>query len=245
MTGIKDKVVAITGASSGIGRATAKLLAERGALVVLGARREDALIAVVDEIVAAGGKAAHKVTDVRNRADLEALVALAVTRGGRLDVLVNNAGIGPISRFDALRVEDWDAMIDVNLRGTLYGIAAALPLFQKQKSGHIINIVSTAGLKILPAMGVYAATKNAVRTVTEALRQEAGPHLRVTEISPGMISTDFANSMTDQAMKEAMAKRTAEVAISPESIARGIVYAIEQPDDVDVGSIVIRPTAQD
>ena len=245
MTGIAGKVVAITGASSGIGRATAKLLAERGALVVLGARREDALTAVVDEIVAAGGRAVHKVTDVRNRADLEALVALAVARGGRLDVLVNNAGIGPISRFDALRVEDWDAMIDVNLRGTLYGIAAALPVFQRQRSGHVINIVSTAGLKILPAMGVYAATKNAVRTVTEALRQEAGPHLRVTEISPGMISTDFANSMTDQIMKQAMAKRTANVAISPESIARGIAYAIEQPDDVDVGSIGIRPTAQD
>lgn len=245
MTGIANKVVAITGASSGIGRATAKLLAERGALVVLGARREDALVAVVDEIVAAGGKAVHKVTDVRNRGDLEALVALAVVRGGRLDVIINNAGIGPISRFDALRVEDWDAMIDVNLRGTLYGIAAALPVFQRQRSGHVINIVSTAGLKVLPAMGVYAATKNAVRTITEALRQEAGPHLRVTEISPGMISTDFANSMTDPAIKEAMAKRTAEVAISPESIARGIAYAIEQPDDVDVGSIVIRPTAQD
>lgn len=242
---ITGKVVAITGASSGIGRATARLLAERGALVVLGARRDDALVAVVDEIAAAGGKAVHKVTDVRKRADLEALVTLAIERGGKLDVLVNNAGIGPISRFDALRVEDWDAMIDVNLRGTLYGIAAALPVFQRQRSGHVINIVSTAGLKILPAMGVYAATKNAVRTITEALRQEAGPYLRVTEISPGMISTDFANSMTDQAMKEAMAKRTAEVAISPESIARGIAYAIEQPDDVDVGSIVIRPTAQD
>lgn len=245
MTGITDKVVAITGASSGIGRATARLLAARGARVVLGARRADALTAVVDEITAAGGKAVHKVTDVRNRGDLEALVALAVAFGGRLDVLVNNAGIGPISRFDALRVEDWDAMIDVNLRGTLYGIAAALPVFQRQRSGHVINIVSTAGLKILPAMGVYAATKNAVRTITEALRQEAGPHLRVTEISPGMISTDFANSMTDPAIKEAMAKRTADVAIAPEAIARGIAYAIEQPDDIDVGSIVIRPTAQD
>lgn len=243
--GIEGKVVAITGASSGIGRATARLLAERGALVVLGARREDALAQVVAEIVAAGGKAVHRVADVRSRGDLEALVALAVERGGRLDVLVNNAGIGPISRFDALRVEDWDAMIDVNLRGALYGIAAALPVFQRQGSGHVINIVSTAGLKIVPGMGVYAATKNAVRTVTEALRQEAGPLLRVTEISPGMISTDFANSMTDPVVKAAMAKRAAEVAIPPEAIARGVAYAIEQPDDVDVGSIVIRPTAQD
>jgi NADP-dependent 3-hydroxy acid dehydrogenase YdfG len=243
--GVTGKVIALTGASSGIGRATAKLLAERGALVVLGARREETLVAVVEEITAAGGKAVHRITDVRDRSDLEALVDLAIERGGRLDVIVNNAGIGPTSRFDALRVEDWDAMIDINLRGTLYGIAAALGVFQRQKSGHIINIVSTAALRILPAMGVYAATKNAVRTITEALRQEAGPYLRVTEISPGMISTNFADSMTDPAVKEAMGKRIAEVGISPDAIARGIAFAIEQPDDVDVGSLVIRPTAQD
>lgn len=242
---ITGKVVIITGASSGIGRATAKLLAERGAFVVLGARREEKLAAVAGEITAAGGKAIHRVTDVRQRGDLEALVHLAIERGGRLDVLVNNAGIGPISRFDALRVDDWDAMIDVNLRGTLYGVAATLPVFQRQGSGHIVNIVSTAGLKILPTMGVYAATKNAVRTITEALRLEAGPHLRVTEISPGMISTNFADSMTDPAVKEAMSKRIGDIAISPDAIARGVAYAIEQPADVDVGSIVIRPTAQD
>lgn len=242
---IKEKVIVITGASSGIGRATAKHLAERGAIVVLGARREDELVTVVGEITAAGGQAFYKVTDVRQRGDLEALADLAIERGGKLDVLVNNAGIGPLSRFDALRVDDWDAMIDVNIRGTLYGIAAVLPVFQHQKSGHIINIVSTAGIKILPAMGVYAATKNAVRTITEALRQEAGPHLRVTEISPGMISTNFANSMTDLAAKDALNKRLGEVAISPDAIARGVAYAIEQPADVDIGSIVIRPTAQD
>jgi len=242
---ITGKVVAITGASSGIGRATAKLLAQRGAVVVLGARREEELAAVVGEITAAGGEAIHRVTDVRHRGDLEALVDLAVEHAGRLDVLVNNAGIGPISRFDALRVDDWDAMIDVNLRGTLYGVAAALPVFQRQKSGQIINIVSTAGIKIVPTMGVYAATKNAVRTITEALRQEAGPHLRVTEISPGMISTNFADSMTDPAVREAMSKRIGDVAISPDAIARGVAYAIEQPADVEVGSIVIRPTAQD
>ena len=243
--GIEGKVVAITGASSGIGRATARLLAERGARVVLGARRRDALAAVANDIAAAGGSAAYRVTDVTHRPDLEALVALAVESGERLGVIVNNAGIGPISRFDALRVEDWDAMIDVNLRGTLYGIAAALPVFQRQRSGHVINVVSTAGLQILPTMGVYAATKNAVRTVSEALRQEAGPHLRVTEVSPGMIATDFANSMTDPEVKEAIEKRTAALAISPDVIARGIAYAIEQPREVDVGSIVIRPTAKD
>lgn len=242
---VTGKVVAITGASSGIGRATAKLLAELGAFVVLGARQEDALAAVVAEITAAGGKAAYRSTDVRDRRQLEALVDLALEHGGKLDVMVNNAGIGPVSRFDALRVEDWDAMIDVNLRGTLYGIAAALPVFQRQQSGHIINIVSTAGLKILPTMGVYAATKNAVRTITEVLRQESGPHLRVTEISPGMISTNFTGSVTDPGVRGALEERVGKIAISPDAIARGVAYAIEQPADVDVGSIVIRPTAQD
>lgn len=243
--GIKGKVVAITGASSGIGRTTARLLAARGATVVLGARRWGPLAAAADEIAAAGGRATWRVTDVTRRADLEALVALAIESGGKLDVMVNNAGIGLISRFDALRVEDWDAMIDVNLRGTLYGIAAALPVFQRQRRGHVINVVSTAGLKILPTMGIYAATKNAVRTVTEALRQEAGPHLRVTEVSPGMIATDFTGSITDRTVKDALEKRMAALAISPEAIARAIAYVIEQPDDVDVGSIVVRPTAQD
>ncbi|MCX5496161.1 SDR family oxidoreductase [Kaistia dalseonensis] len=243
--GIEGKIVAITGASSGIGRATAKLLAERGAHVILGARNEEALAALVDEINTAGGRAAYRVTDVRRRSDLEALVELAVKSGGKLDVMINNAGIGPISRFDALRVEDWDAMIDVNLRGTLYGIAAALPVFNRQQSGQIINVVSTAGIKIVPTMGVYAATKNAVRTISEALRQESGPHLRVTEVSPGMIATEFAGSITDPAVKQAIAERLADIAIPPAAIARGIAYAIEQPDDVDVGSIVIRPTAQD
>jgi NADP-dependent 3-hydroxy acid dehydrogenase YdfG len=242
---ITGKVVAITGASSGIGRATAKLLAERGATVVLGARRGDVLAELAAEIQSAGGTAIYRVTDVTRRADLEALVAIAIENKGKLDVIVNNAGVGPISRFDALRVEDWDAMIDVNLRGTLYGIAAALPVFQRQRSGHVINVVSTAGLKIVPTMGVYAATKNAVRTISEALRQEAGANLRVTEVSPGMISTDFGNSITDAAVKEAIKMRLGDIAIAPESIARGIAYAIEQPSDVDVGSIVIRPTAQD
>jgi NADP-dependent 3-hydroxy acid dehydrogenase YdfG len=197
------------------------------------------------EIIAAGGKADFSVTDVRHRADLEALVAVAVERGGKLDAIVNNAGIGPISRFNALRVEDWDAMIDVNLRGTLYGIAAALPVFGRQGHGHVINVISTAGIKILPTMGVYAATKNAVRTATEALRQEAGPGLRVTEISPGMTATNFGDSITDAETKKAIAERLGDIAISPDAIARGILYALAQPPEIDVGSIVIRPTAQD
>jgi NADP-dependent 3-hydroxy acid dehydrogenase YdfG len=241
---IEEKVVAITGASSGIGCATAKLLAAQGASVMLGARRATILEELVNEITTAGGKAAFKVIDVRCRSDLEAFVATSVERFGRLDAIINNAGIGPISRFDALRVEDWDAMIDVNLRGTLYGIAAALPVFLRQESGHVINVVSTAGLKIVPTMGVYAATKNAVRTATEALRQEAGPNLRVTEISPGMVSTNFGDSITDHPTRQMIAERLGEIAIAPDAIARGILYALEQPADVDVGSIVVRPTAQ-
>lgn len=242
--GIEGKVVAITGASSGIGRATAKLLAERGAFVVLGARRDDVLAEVLAAITAMGGEAVAKATDVRRRDDLEALVALALERAGRLDVIINCAGIGPISRFDALDVEGWDAMIDVNLRGTLYGIAAALPVFARQASGHVINVISTAGIKMLPTMGVYAATKNAVRTVTEILRQEAGPHLRVTEVSPGMIATNFGDSITDQPTKAMIEGQLGAIAIPPDAIARGILYAIDQPPEVDVGSIVIRPTAQ-
>lgn len=242
--GVNGKVVAITGASSGIGRATASLLAGRGANVVLGARREEELARVAHEITAAGGHVVYRATDVTCRSDLDALVALAVERFGRLDVIVNNAGIGPISRFDALRVEDWEAMIDVNLRGTLYGIGAALPVFGRQHSGHVVNVVSTAGLKILPTMGVYAATKNAVRAATEALRQESR-HLRVTEVSPGYVATDFASSITDPEVLAHIESRKAAFAIPPEAIARAIAYAIEQPDDVEIGSIVIRPTAQD
>ncbi len=243
--GVEGKVVAITGASSGIGRATALHLGARGAKVVLAARRENEIAAVAQEIRAAGGEAGHRVVDVVRRADMEALVAWACERFGRLDVLVNNAGVGPISRFDALKVADWDAMIDVNLRGTLYGVAAALPVFQRQKSGHIINVVSTAGLKIVPTMGVYGATKNAVRTLTEALRQEAGPHLRVTEISPGAVATDFMNAIADEAARKAVQARLAAIAMAPEAVARAIAFAIEQPPEVEIGSIVVRPTAQD
>ena len=241
---IKNKVVVITGASSGIGRATTLLLAARGATVVMGARREELLAALAGEVAAVGGRIAYRPTDVTHRKDLQALVDLACDQFGRMDVLINNAGIGPISRFDALQVDDWDAMINVNIKGVLYGIAAALPVFRRQQDGHIVNVVSTAGLTIVPTMGVYAATKNAVRTISEALRQEAGPHLRVTEVSPGFVATDFANSMTDTAIRDATKKQAAAIAISPDAIALAILFALEQPADVDVGSIVIRPTAQ-
>ena len=245
MMNIHGKIVAITGAGRGIGRAIALHLAPRGAKVVLAARCESEIEAVAHLVTASGGEAAYRSTDVTRRADLEALVELACNRFGRLDVLVNNAGIGPISRFDALRVDEWDAMIDVDFKGTLYGIAAALPIFQRQETGHFVNVLSTAGLKIVPTMGVYAATKNALRTATEALRQEAGPHLRVTEVSPGFVDTDFADSINDPTVRVAIETRKKSFAIAPDAIARAVAYAIEQPADVEIGSIVVRPTAQD
>ncbi|GAB7044123.1 MULTISPECIES: SDR family oxidoreductase [Catenuloplanes] len=245
MSGIDGKVIAVTGASAGIGEATAVLLAERGARVVLGARRTDRIERLAARITEAGGQAAFAATDVTRRDDLTALVALARDRFGRLDVLVNNAGIGPVSPMDALRVDEWDAMIDVNLRGVLYGIAAALPVFREQESGHVVNVVSTAGLRISPTMAVYAATKNAVRTVSEGLRQEAGEHLRVTVVSPGMIRTGFIDGISDERVRTDLAVTVDRVAIPPSAIAEAIAFAIAQPASVDVGDIVVRPTAQD
>ncbi|AKA01307.1 oxidoreductase [Streptomyces noursei ZPM] len=242
MSGIEGKVVAITGASSGIGEATALLLAERGAKIVLGARRPERLEALAARIEKAGGDATWARTDVTRREDLAGLVKLARDRYGKLDVLVSNAGIGLISRLDDLRVEDWEEMIDVNLKGVLYGIAAALPVFREQGFGHFVNTVSTAGLRIVPLQSVYAGTKNAVRTISEGLRQEAGDSLRVTVVSPGAVRTDFAERM-DPAAK-AQIDKMMETALSPDAVARAIAFAIEQPDGVDVGDIVVRPTAQ-
>ena len=244
MPGITNKVVVITGASSGIGEATALLLATRGAKVVLGARGLDRLEALATRIAAAGGDVASARTDVRRRADLTALVALALERYGRLDVLVSNAGVGPISLLDDLRVEDWDDMIDINIKGVLYGIAAALPIFRAQGSGHFVNVASTAAHRIVPTMAVYAATKLAVRTISEGLRQEAGDKLRVTVISPGVTRTNFADSMTDPEVKAKTLASMDSMAMSPAAVARAIAFAIEQPADVDVGEIIVRPTAQ-
>jgi len=244
MSGTKDKVVAITGASSGIGEATALLLAQRGAKVVLGARGSDRLKALANRIATMGGEAVYAITDVKLRGDLSNLVGLAIERYGKLDVLVNNAGIAPISLLDELRVEDWEEMINVNLRGVLYGIAAALPVFRRQGFGHFVNVISTAGIQITPTMAVYAATKNAVRTITEGLRQEAGDKLRVTGISPGFVSTNLADSMTDSEVRSQINDQMNKMAIPPAAIARAIAFAIEQPAEVDVNEIVIRPTAQ-
>ncbi|MDB5267127.1 MAG: oxidoreductase [Hymenobacter sp.] len=241
---IAGKVVVITGASSGIGEAVALLLAGRGAKVVLGARGLERLEALAARIVAAGGEVAFAPTDVKRRDDVANLVGLALERFGKLDVLINNAGTGPISLLDELRVEDWEEMIDVNIKGVLYGIAAALPVFRRQGFGHFINTVSTAGLKIVPMQAVYAGTKNAVRTISEGLRQEAGDKLRVTIISPGFVRTNFADSMTNPAVQAQIRATSEQLAISPDAIARAMAFAIEQPADVDVGEIVIRPTAQ-
>jgi NADP-dependent 3-hydroxy acid dehydrogenase YdfG len=244
MSQIKDKVVAITGASGGIGEATALRLAESGAKVVLGARRADRLADLAARIGEAGGEAACAPTDVTRRADLTALVALARERYGRLDVLVNNAGIGPISPLDDLRVEDWEAMVDVNIKGVLYGIAAALPVFREQGSGHVVNTSSTAGLRIVPNQAVYAGTKLAVRAISEGLRQEAGDALRVTVVSPGFVATDFADGIADEEVRAQIVRSRDAFAIAPDAIARAIAFAIEQPADVDVSEIVVRPTAQ-
>jgi NADP-dependent 3-hydroxy acid dehydrogenase YdfG len=239
-----SKVIAITGASSGIGLATAKLLAKGGAKLVLGARQADRLEAVAEAIRAEGGDAVACALDVRRRADVAAFIAVALERFGRLDVLVNNAGTGPISNLDDLRVDDWEAMIDVNLKGPLYGIAEALPVFRRQQSGHFVNVVSTAGLVIRPQMAVYAGTKNALRTIAEGLRLEAGPHLRVTNVSPGFVQTDFTSSIIDPATKHVIEERMREIGLSPDAIARAIAFAIEQPAEVEVGDIVVRPSAQ-
>jgi len=244
MSGIDGKVVAITGASSGIGEATARLLAERGAKVVLGARGQDRLKALAARIEETGGAVAHTRTDVRRREDVSGLVALARERFGRLDVLINNAGVMPVSPLDELRVEDWEEMVDVNLKGVLYGIAAALPVFRAQGAGHFVNTASTAGHRIVPNQSVYAGTKFAVRAISEGLRQEAGRDLRVTIISPGMTRTNFADGLTSPEMKTALAEMRDDLAMPPEAVARAIAFAIEQPADIDVGEVVVRPTAQ-
>lgn len=245
---IADKVVVITGASSGIGESTAKLLARHGAKVVLGARRKDRLDTAVKEISAAGGKAISVAVDVTKRAEVEALIKAAVDGFGRVDVIVNNAGIMPIAPIDALKIEEWDRMIDVNLKGVLYGVAGVLPIMQNQEQGHIINLASVFGIKVFAPGGVvYCATKSAVRALTEGLRMELhSKNIRCTMISPGAVATELPEGSSDEETRKNLRefyKKT--VAIPAESIASAIAYAIEQPADVEIDEIVIRPTAQD
>ncbi|WP_129260193.1 MULTISPECIES: SDR family oxidoreductase [Streptomyces] len=242
-TQARGKVIAITGASSGIGRATALALADRGATVVLGARRSESLEQLAAAIRQNGGRAVGVPTDVRRREDLVRLVDTAVGEFGRLDVLVNNAGIGPVSLLEELRVEEWDDMIDVNLRGVLYGVAAALPVFRRQEAGHLVTVSSTAAYRTVPGQAVYSATKTAVRAVCEGLRQEVGD-LRVTVVSPGFVHTDFVNSVADPEARAALLASRDAMALDPAAIADAITYAIAQPDKVDVNEIVVRPTAQ-
>ncbi|MFJ5024158.1 SDR family oxidoreductase [Streptomyces goshikiensis] len=242
--GIDGKVVAITGASSGIGEATALLLAARGARLVLGARRSDRLTDLVGRITEAGGEAVHIRTDVTRREDLHALVGLARERFGRLDVLVSNAGSGAISPLDDLRVDEWDQMVDVNIKGVLHGIGAALPVFRAQGSGHFVTTASTAAFRVVPAMAVYAGTKFAVRAICEGLRQEAGDSVRVTTVSPGQVHTEFAEASSNPEIRARITQTRDRLAIPPEAIARAVAFAIEQPAEVDVNEIVVRPTAQ-
>lgn len=245
MSGVDGKVVAITGASSGIGAATAIELADRGAAVVLGARRGDRLASLVDRIRGDGGRAEMLEVDVTRRGDLAELVRLVVDRFGRLDVLVSNAGIASLAPVADLEVDAWDAMIDVNVRGVLYGIAAAMPVFRSQGRGHFVTTVSTSGLKIVPTQAVYAGTKNAVRTVLEALRQESTDGVvRTTAISPGYVRTELVDNVPDPDQREAARRAMAEMGIAPEAVARAVAFAIEQPDDVEIGELVIRPARQ-
>ncbi|MCQ3000306.1 SDR family oxidoreductase [Pseudomonas syringae] len=242
MSNIKNKVVVITGASSGIGEATARLLAEKGAHVVLGARRSDRLAELCNELVAAGGSAQYQALDVTDRANVQAFVDYAVSQFGRVDVIVNNAGVMPLSRLDALKVSEWDQMIDVNIRGVLHGIAAGLPLMQKQQSGQFINIASIGAYAVSPTAAVYCATKYAVRAISEGLRQEVGADIRVTVISPGVTESELADSISDEGGRAEM-REFRKIAIPALAIARAIAYAVEQPADVDVSELIVRPTA--
>jgi NADP-dependent 3-hydroxy acid dehydrogenase YdfG len=241
---IKGKVVAVTGASSGMGKAIAIELAKNGANVVLGARRTEQLQQLVEEIKSKGGQAVFAQIDVKEKADLVRLVNTAVEEYGKLDVIINNAGVSQLSRIDELDIEGWEEMIDINLKGVLYGMAAAIPVFKQQQSGHIVNIISTSGLKIVPMQGVYAGTKNAIRTIAEAFRQESNGNIRITGISPGFVKTDFANNIKNEEMKTAIQKGMEQVAIDPIAIANAVIYAISQPEDVEIGDIVIRPSKQ-
>jgi len=243
---IQGKVVVITGASSGVGESTARLLATNGARVVLGARRKDRIDAVVQDITAKGGSALGFKTDVTRRGDVEVLVRGAMDRYDRIDVIVNNAGIMPIAPMAALKVEEWERIIDVNMKGLLYGVAAVLPMMQKQKQGHIINMASVFGIKVFaPGATVYCATKSAVRALTEGLRMELhAEHIRCTMISPGAVATELPESSSEEATRKNL-REFYKMAIPADSIARAIAYAIEQPAEVEVDEIVIRPTAQD
>lgn len=241
MSSIKGKTILITGASSGIGEATSFLLAERGANVVVGARRTERLEKLVADITAKGGSARFKSVDVTSRDDSEAFAAFAEAEFGKVDVLINNAGIMPLSPMADLKVDEWDKMIDVNIRGVLYGIASVLPRMKAAGRGQIVNVASVGAHAVVPAAAVYCGTKYAVWAISEGLRQENSA-IRVTTISPGVVATELGHDITDSATKEALGEWR-KSALTPDAIARAIAYAVEQPDDVDVSEVIVRPVA--
>jgi NADP-dependent 3-hydroxy acid dehydrogenase YdfG len=240
MSDVRGKVVAITGASSGIGEAAGRLLAASGAKVILGARRADRLKAIADDIRKNNGEVEVQAIDVSKREDLASFVKKAQDRFGRLDVLIGNAGLMPLSPLDDLKVDEWDRMI---IKGVLYGIAAALPVFRKQGSGHFITVSSVAGHRVAPSGAVYSGTKFAVRAISEGLRQEAGDKIRVTIISPGAVESELAETISNPAVKQRIMDYR-KMASPAEAIASAMAYAIGQPANVDVNEILIRPTAQ-
>ena len=241
MPNINGKTIAITGASSGIGEATAQLLAARGAHVVLGARRMDRLVTLSKAIEEQGGSVRVRALDVVSRENTQAFIDFAKSEFGRVDVMINNAGVMPLSPLESLKVDEWDRMIDVNIRGVLHGIAAVLPGMEAQGFGHIINISSIGGLRVTPTAAVYCATKFAVRAISDGLRQETDK-IRVTVVCPGVTESELADTISDEAARTLM-KEFRRIAIPADAIARAIAYAIEQPNDVDVSELVVRPTA--
>lgn len=243
---ISGKIIVITGASSGLGEATARMLSSMGATIVLAARRKDRIEALADELKKNGGKALAVETDVTDAAQVKALVDTAVKEYGRVDVMLNNAGLMPQSLLEQLRIEDWNQMIDVNIKGVLYGIAAALPHMKEQKSGHFINVSSVAGHGVHPGSAVYSATKYAVRALSEGLRQEVKPYnIRTTIISPGAVATELTKSVSDPAFSKSIGKFYEKNAIPADSFARAVVYAISQPEEVNINEILFRPTVQE
>ena len=243
---IEGKVVVITGASSGLGEAAARLISAQGASVVLGARRVDRIKSLAGELTRNGGKALAIPTDVTDYDQVKKLVDAAVQSYGRIDVMINNAGLMPHSPLERLKIDEWNRMIDVNIKGVLYGIAAALPYMKQQKAGHIINVSSVAGHKVTPAGAVYAATKHAVRALSEGLRQEVKPYnIRTTVISPGAVATELPNSITEPDVAERIHEFYETFAIPADSFARTVVFAMSQPEEMDVNEILFRPTRQE
>ncbi|PZE21602.1 SDR family oxidoreductase [Paenibacillus xerothermodurans] len=243
---MENKAAIITGASSGIGEATAKELAKQGLRVMLAARREDRLRQLAEEINQTGGQVVYKVTDVTSRNDMEALAKETIESFGQIDILINNAGVMPLSFINKLKVDEWDRMVDVNIKGVLYGIAAVYPHMAEQNDGHIINVSSVAGHEIFPTSAVYSATKHAVRAITEGLRKElsAEQKIRTTIISPGAVATELTHTITDEDVAAVFSRMGDIQPLRPQDIANAIVYAIQQPPSVSVNEIIVRPTSQ-